>query len=308
MMKRRQFIGQLGLGIGALGSTGLVGLASGCAKPAFKISLAQWSLHRAFFRGEIGSLDFPVVARERFGISAVEYVNQFYKEQVGRPAAIRELRNRANGSGVQNLLIMVDGEGDIGAPDPAARDTVVENHLKWLEMAAELGCHSIRVNAAGPGKRDELAEHVTQGLRQLATRAVEFDLNVLVENHGGFSSDAEWLSGVMRSVNMSNCGTLPDFGNFCIRKETGPDGKQQCAEEYDRYRGVTELMPFARAVSAKSYDFASDGSETTLDYPQLLKIVTAAGYSGFVGIEFEGSQLSEDDGILKTKSLLESLL
>lgn len=307
-MNRRHFIGQVGLGCGMLGSTGLLGLASGCAKPAFKISLAQWSLHRAFFGGEIEPLDFPIVARNRFGISAVEYVNQFYKEEVGRLAAIRELRNRANGSGVQSLLIMVDGEGDIGAPDAAARLTVVENHLKWLEMAAELGCHSIRVNAAGPGNRDDLAEHVTHGLRHLATRALEFELNVLVENHGGFSSDAEWLSGVMRSVNMSNCGTLPDFGNFCIRKATGPDGKQQCAEEYDRYRGVGELMPFARAVSAKSYDFASDGSETTLDYPRLLKIVTAAGYSGFVGIEYEGSQLSEDDGILKTKSLLESLL
>lgn len=306
MMTRRNFLRGTVIGGAAYafgGPPGGTGASSGIS-----ISLAQWSLHTAIFAGEIDAMDFARVSRERFEINAIEYVNQFYKDRVGGTGLGRELRMRADDNGVRSLLIMVDGEGSLGAGDSAERAQVLENHLKWLELAAALGCHSVRVNAAGPGGREALRSQVVDGLGRLSERAREFSLNILVENHGGFSSDAAWLTRVIADVGMDNCGTLPDFGNFCIRREIAPDGSRTCAEEYDRYRGVAELMPTARAVSAKSYAFAADGSETTIDYPRMLQLVVNAGYRGYIGIEYEGKAHTEEEGILKTKALLTQIL
>lgn len=306
MMTRRTFLRGTVIG----GAACACGGAAWASSPAsgISISLAQWSLHTAIFSGEMSAMDFAVVARERFGIDAIEYVNQFYREQVGSPDFGRDLRRRADDNGVSSLLIMVDREGSLGAGESSERLQVVENHLKWLELAAVLGCHSIRVNAAGPGGREALHSQVVDGLSRLCERARDFSLNVLVENHGGLSSDGAWLARVIADVGMDNCGTLPDFGNFCIRRETAPDGSRTCAEEYDRYRGVAELMPFAKAVSAKSYAFAEDGSEITIDYPRMMQLVVNAGYRGHVGIEYEGKTHSEEEGILKTKALLTQIL
>jgi sugar phosphate isomerase/epimerase len=307
MISRRSFLTRsVGASVGCLIGAGCSPAAN--TAPKLQISLAQWSLHRALFAGDISAVDFPLVASERFGIRAVEYVNQFYRDSVGSTSAIEELRHRAEGNGVTSLLIMVDGEGEVGALANADRLKAVDNHLKWMEMAAILGCHSIRVNAGGPGNKDELAKRVVDGLQQLAAQAKEFSLNVLVENHGGYSSDGQWLSDVIRRVNLSNCGTLPDFGNFCIRQESPVNGQRVCAESYDRYTGVSELMPYAKAVSAKSYGFTADGSESTIDYARMLKIVSDSGYKGYIGIEFEGKDISEDEGILLTKALLHSLI
>ena len=107
----------------------------------------------------------------------------------------------------------------------------------------------------------------------------------------------------MKAVNKSNVGTLPDFGNFCIKREEG--NWRNCVDAYDRYQGTTELMPFAKGVSAKSHDFDEQGNETETDYTKMLQIVKAAGFSGYIGIEYEGEKLSEDEGIRKTKALLE---
>jgi sugar phosphate isomerase/epimerase len=302
MIGRRTFIQDLSLGGAAL----LLGkgvLKAASAPPPLQISLAQWSLHRAIFAGEINAMEFASVSRERFQIEAIEYVNQFYREIVKQPESVRELRRRADDQGVKSLLIMVDGEGQIGASEESERKAVVENHRKWMEMAAVLGCHSIRVNAGGPGDRGALRPRAVEGLRGLCEAAQPFGLNVIVENHGGWSSDGAWLAAVIEEVGLSNCGTLPDFGNFCIRREESAQGRI-CVEAYDRYRGVTELMPRARAVSAKSYAFDDAGTETTIDYGRMLKIVREAGYSGYIGIEFEGKTLSEEAGILQTKALL----
>jgi sugar phosphate isomerase/epimerase len=192
---------------------------------------------------------------------------------------------------------MVDGEGALGEPDAAKRKQAVENHHKWIEAAKFFNCHSIRVNAetGGVGPVAEQAERAADGLRQLATFAGRHGLNVIVENHGGLSSNGAWLAGVMKRVNLPNCGTLPDFGNFRIRE----------GEEYDRYQGVKELMPFAKAVSAKSHDFDAAGDETRTDYRRMMKIVSDAGYRGYVGIEYEGDRLSAAEGIKATKALLE---
>lgn len=272
-------------------------LAGGEEQPLFKISLAEWSLHRALFRGQLDHLDFAREARERYGLHAVEYVSQFFRDKARDAPYLKKMKQRCADHGVRSLLIMVDGEGALGAADAKERRRAVENHYKWVAAAKYLGCHSIRVNAAGTGSYDELMKQAADGLRQLTEFATRSQLNVLVENHGGLSSNGAWLAAVIRKVDHPRCGTLPDFGNFHI----GGD------EWYDRYKGVAEMMPFAKAVSAKSYEFDEQGNEKRTDYRRMLKIVLAAGYHGHLGIEYEGDQLSEPEGILATKRLLERI-
>ncbi len=260
--------------------------------PLFGISLAEWSLHRTIFAGKLDNLDFPRAAKEQFGIAAVEYVNQFFKDKAKDAAYLADLAKRAEDHGVTNVLIMCDGLGNLGDPDNAARSKTIENHFPWVEAAKRLGCHSIRVNAASKGTPEEQQKLTADGLARLSDYASQMDMAVLVENHGGLSSNGEWLSGVIRLVNKPNCGTLPDFGNF---------------HDYDRYRGVEELLPFAKAVSAKSHEFDADGNEVRTDYRRMLQLVVAAGYRGWVGIEYEGNALPEAEGILATKKLLEQV-
>lgn len=271
--------------------------AGGASSTAlYKISLAQWSLHRALFDGDLDNLEFAHTAREEFGIGAIEYVNQFFMDRATDQQYLQKMKKRASDAGVQSLLIMCDGEGALGHPNSDKRAQSVENHHKWVEAAAFLGCHSIRVNAAtqGQGSAEEQMGRAAEGLRSLTEFAAEHDVNVLVENHGGLSSNGEWLLGVMKQVDHERCGTLPDFGNWQIRE----------GESYDPYEGVRELMPQAKAVSAKSYAFDEKGRETQLDYTKLMTIVLDAGYRGHVGIEYEGDGLSEREGIRATKQLL----
>lgn len=263
--------------------------------PLFQISLAEWSLHRSLFAGELDNLDFPQTAREDYGIDAVEYVNQFFKDKASDTAYLTDLKSRADDNGVRNVLIMCDGEGALGDPDDGARTTTVENHFRWVEAAKFLGCHSIRVNAQSQGEPDEQRALVVDGLSRLTEFAAPLEINVIVENHGGISSNGAWLAGVMSAVGHPRCGTLPDFGNFRIQDE----------EWYDKYQGMTELMPYAKAVSAKSNVFDDHGNERNIDYERVMRIVLDAGYRGYVGIEYEGTELSEPDGIRATKALLE---
>ena len=202
---------------------------------------------------------------------------------------------------------MCDGEGNLGATDDGERTTAVQNHYKWLEAAKTLGCHSIRVNAAGNGTEDEVRQAAIDGLGKLSEYAAQFNLGVIVENHGGYSSDGNWLASVISGVGMDNCGTLPDFGNFCIERIRDADGTWTCTNEFDRYKGVELLMPYAKGVSAKSHDFDEQGNEIHTDFEKMLGIVKAAGYTGFIDVEYEGSKLSEKDGIKATKALLEKV-
>ena len=261
----------------------------------FKISLAEWSLNNSIWEKKLTNLDFPRVAKEEFGIEAIEYVNQFFKKEVNDPKYMADLKKRCEDVGVKSLLIMVDGEGKLGDPDDRKRNKAVQNHRRWLEAAKFLGCHSIRVNAASAGSYDEQVKLAADGLAALSELGKEYGLNVIVENHGGLSSNGAWLSQVIKTVGMENCGTLPDFGNFRVSKD----------QMYDRYKGVTELMPYAKAVSAKSYDFDPDGNDKATDYLKMMKIVKNAGYRGYVGIEYEGGKIGEFEGIKATKKLLE---
>lgn len=268
----------------------------------FDISLAEWSLHKALFAKTITNLDFPVIARKEFDISIVEYVNQFFKDKAQDKPYLNDLLSRCKDNGITNHLIMIDGEGNLGATDEAERRKAVDNHHRWVECAKFLGCKTIRVNAAGKGTAEEVAKAAVDGLGKLGEFAKTMNINVIVENHGGYSSNGQWLSGVMKQVGMKNVGTLPDFGNFCIKR--GPDG---CEDQYDRYQGTQELMPFAKGVSAKTYDFDPSGNCIETDYTRILKVVKASGFKGIAGIEYEGSKLDEYDGIRKTKALLERI-
>ena len=263
----------------------------------FKISLAQWSLHRTLFGGKLDNLDFAKVAKTEFGIEGVEYVNQFFKDKAQDESYLAEMKKRAEDHGVTSVLIMVDGEGNLGAPSPEARQKTVDNHKKWADAAKFLGCHSIRVNAGSSGSYEEQQERAADGLRMLSEYAKPMGLNVIVENHGGLSSNGQWLSGTIAKVDMDNCGTLPDFGNFTVDRQNNV--------VYDRYKGVKELMPYAKAVSAKTHAFDEEGNETNTDYFRMMKIVLAAGYHSWVGIEWEGGNPGEYEGIRLTKKLLE---
>lgn len=258
-----------------------------------KLSLAEWSLHKAINAGEMTNLDFPRITKTKYNLDAVEYVSTFFTGKGEDQTYLENLKNECKKNGVKSLLIMVDGEGDLGDTIASNRNKSVENHYKWVKAAKFLGCHSIRVNARGVGTMEQVGKAAIDGLSKLCDYAAKEKINVIVENHGGYSSNGKWLTDVIKAVNKPNCGTLPDFGNFY---------------EYDRYQGTADMMPFAKGVSGKTYDFDAQGNETKIDYPKMIKIVKDSGYKGYIDIEYEGTRLSEDEGIKATKLLLERVI
>lgn len=289
----------------AMGAGLLPGLAcqGNEKKLFFEISLAEWSLHRTLRAGKLDNLDFAATAKNEFGIDIIEYVNQFFKDKAEDTAYLKDLLQRSKDNGVRNHLIMIDGEGGLGDTDDAARTQAVENHYKWVEAAKFLECETIRVNAYGEGSAEDVGAAAVDGLGRLGEFAAKVGINVIVENHGGYSSNGTWLANVMKQVNRDNVGTLPDFGNFCVQRD--PNDWKICIDEYDRYQGTQELMPYAKGVSAKSYDFDEKGDVIETDYYRMLKIVKDAGFKGIIGIEYEGDSVSEYEGIRATKLALE---
>ncbi|QDK79116.1 TIM barrel protein [Spirosoma sp. KCTC 42546] len=298
---RRSFLKQAAGSLAGMAVMPAVFAEAPTKKMFFDISLAEWSLHKALFGKKITNLDFPGIARKEFDISIVEYVNQFFKDKAQDKTYLNDLLTRCKDNGITNHLIMIDGEGNLGASDAAERMKAVENHHRWVECAKYLGCKTIRVNAAGQGTAEEVSKAAVEGLSKLGEFAKTMNINVIVENHGGYSSNGQWLSGVMKQVGMKNVGTLPDFGNFCIKHGQG----HACLEEYDRYKGTAELMPFAKGASAKFYDFDANGNCVETDYNRIMKIVKDSGFKGTIGIEYEGDGLEEYEGIRKAKAILE---
>ena len=315
-LDRRGFLGAAaGLFGSSLIASSPLALLSGCQSSwsggsemlrgnLFEISLAEWSLHKALHGKKMTNLDFPKKAKS-FGIDAVEYVNSFFEGKAKDAKYIAELKKRCSDEGVRSLLIMCDGEGALGDPDAKKRQQAVENHHKWVEAAKFLGCHAIRVNAASGGTYQEQVKLAADGLRRLSEFGAKHGISVIVENHGGLSSNGAWLAEVITTVDHKGCGTLPDSGNFGINREKG--------DWYDRYTGTEELLPYAKAVSAKTYDFDESRPFVTIDsrweketdFLRMMKIVVDAGYNGYVGIEYEGHGLPEREGIQKSKELLD---
>jgi L-ribulose-5-phosphate 3-epimerase len=317
-ISRRGFLQASGLiGAGVL-FPGMINLAPEGSEELFKLSLAEWSVNKLIFgkarekdwlafnrmlrnnfaeiekQASMTNLQFPAYARN-LGFDAVEYVNTCFFDKAKNPVYLTELKNICRQEEVKSLLIMCDNEGMVGHPEKKDRLETLENHKKWIDAAAFLGCHSIRVNAASQGSYDEQQKLASDGLHMLCEYGDSAKINILVENHGGLSSNAEWLAGVMQLTSHKRIGTLPDFGNFRISP----------TENYDRYLGVEMLMPWAKGVSAKSHNFDAEGNETEIDFEKMIKIVLDAGFNGYIDVEYEGDQLSEKEGIIATKTLLE---
>jgi sugar phosphate isomerase/epimerase len=309
MMKRRDFIRNSAIASAAIAFPKWSMAKTSLAAPRFRLSLAQWSFHKAIFSGALDPLDFAKKSQS-LGFEGVEYVNTLYNQFLskysnvaeGMEALGKELFARSEEHGMKNVLIMIDAQGDLAAQGKGQRIQAVDNHKKWVDLASFLGCHSIRVNLNGAKTLNEWKEASADGLRLLGAYGKENNINVLVENHGGFSSNGLYLAEVMQMVGEDNVGTLPDFGNFCIKY-----GTNGCEEQYDKYKGMEELMPFAKAVSAKSNNFDENGNETGIDYPRIMEIVKKSDYSGFIGVEYEGNVLSEEEGIIATRDLLKKL-
>jgi sugar phosphate isomerase/epimerase len=313
MATRRNFIKKSFLGAGALILAPSLERCS-ANNSGLKISLAEWSLHRAIEAGKIDHLDFPSIAKKDYDISAVEYVNGLFggkkmefKDAGKNSAYLNELLKRSKDAGVFNHLIMVDDEGPLALPDDKVRLVAVDDHKKWIEAAKFLGCLAVRVNLFGDGSPEAKKTAAIDSLSRLGDFAKTMDINIVAENHGHESSNGAWVADIMKQVNRSNVGTLPDFGNFCLSQDWGST-QEGCDKAYDRYLGVKEMLPFAKGVSAKSYDFDSNGEQPKIDYKKMIEIVKASGFKGYIGIEFEGNTQPEEEGIRKTKLLLEKYL
>ena len=310
-MNRKQFLSLAG--VSTLGLAFPVPIFSSEKAAKNKISSAQWSMNRSFFSGKKDAHDFAVYAAN-MGFTGVEFVNQFYFDQLKNgttssknvSSLAKTLNSRAKDNNVTNVLIMVDLEGNLADSSSKEIKTAIEQHKKWVELAAEIGCHSIRVNLSGEKDPKRWIDKSVEGLTGLCGFAKTMGINIIVENHGGLSSNGSLLVQVMKKTNLDNCGTLPDFGNFCIAHSWGND--PTCEEWYDMYKGVAELIPYAKSVSAKSYDFDDNGNETKIDYAKMMKIVKQNNYDGYIGVEYEGSRLGEKEGILATKNLIQRLL
>ncbi len=313
MKTRRDFFKHSLLAAGAV-MTGASFRLTENTDPDIQISLAEWSFNRVLYGGKMDHLDFPGIAKNDFGISAVEYVNGFFggkkmnfKEAAKDTVYLNELLKRSRDAGVFNHLLMVDDEGPLSSTVDKERLESVENHKKWIEAAKTLGCLTVRVNLHGEGSSDDRKKASVDTMGRLGEFASTMNINVVVENHGSYTSNAEWLADVMKQVNMENVGTLPDFGNWCISHPWATI-QEGCEEMYDIYKGLQLLLPFAKGVSAKTYDFDANGEQPKLDYKRLLGIVKDSGFKGYIGIEFEGTGQPEEQGVKKTMDLLKKYL
>lgn len=310
-MERRKFLRNLAWSSAAISASSLLAVDPYNKRSLFqtgskplRISLAQWSLHRQFFAGDLDARDFAAIAVNTYGIKAVEYVNGFYVDSAQDEKFWQNMRERADQSGAESLLIMVDDEGDLGDANQNTRQTAVENHYKWVNAAKILGCHSVRVNAFGDSDREIFRASIIDGMSRLTDYAAQENINIIIENHGLFSSDAKLITEIVKTVNKPNFGTFPDFGNWCLSAKWGST-QNECDRVYDRYQGVAEFLPYAKAVSAKSYNFNEQGEDRIIDYYKMLEIVKESDYEGYIGIEYEGVELPEHEGILATKALME---
>ena len=273
--------------------TGLIGSGTFAQNEVYKISLAEWSLHRSLESGSITNLDFPRIAKKTYGLDAVEYVSTFFNGRGEDQRYLAALKDSCAKYGIKSLLIMVDGEGDLADSSLATRSKAVENHYKWIMAARFLGCHSIRVNAGGRGTMGQMQAAAIDAMARLSDYAAKYGINVIVEDHGGNSSIGRWLAEIIKTVDKPNFGTLPDFNNFF---------------EYDPYKGVSELMPFARGVSGQTRDFDENGNETRIDFDKMMKIVSESGYKGYIDVEYSGTKLSVDEGIKANLALLKRVI
>jgi sugar phosphate isomerase/epimerase len=313
MTTRRTFIKQSLLGAGTIMLSPSLAM---CGKPksGLTLSLAEWSFHRALTSGDLDHLDFPALAKNMYNISVVEYVNGFFggkkmnfKEAARNTDYLNNLLQRSTDAGVVNHLIMVDDEGPLSSVNEKERLVAVDDHKKWVDAAKILGCRTIRVNLHGEGDSEVRKSVSLDSLSRLGEYAKPLNINIVVENHGSVTSNGAWMADLMKKVSLDNVGTLPDFGNFCMSDPWGTI-QNGCKDMYDPYKGLSEMLPYAKGVSAKTYDFDENGEQSLLDYKKLIGIVKSSGFKGYIGIEYEGNKQSEEEGVRMTMELLDRYL
>lgn len=324
---RRQFIKTSSLSIAAAGLASAIPFASKANTTVdlpFKLALSQFSLASQFWTKQLDPLDFPAKSIKTYGIAGMDYCSMFFADKAKDTTFLNELKKRALDSGCYNLRIMIDGEGVLGDLNKEARTKAIENHYKWIDAAAMLGCPMIRVNVEGEGDTKEVAKAAVVSLNTLIEYGKKSNVDVIVENHIGISCNGAWLADVMKQVNSPHCGTLADFGNFCVNRTKPPTNdiagymKTKCLEEYDRYKGIEELMPFAKGIHAKTHVFDANGNDTETDFVKMFKIIKDSGFNGWCSIEYEGGvikmytkddkYLDDDAGVLATKKLIEKVV
>jgi len=296
---RREFIRKTAMGAAGIGLAASLPeylYAEAGKELFFKIAISQFSFASQFWTKQLDALDFPAKAKE-LGITGLDYCSMFFADKAKDQIFLKELKKRSGDAGSYNLRIMIDGEGVLGDLNETARLKAVENHYKWIDAASALGCPMIRVNAEGEGNPADVANAAVDSLGRLIAYGSKQNIDVVVENHIGISCNGAWLAGVMKQVNNSHCGTLADFGNFCVNR-TKPETndiagyiKTKCLEEYDRYKGITELMPYAKGVHAKTHVFDTTGNDVETDFSRMFKIIKKSGFTGWVSVEYEGGLL-----------------
>lgn len=323
MTSRRDFIKKAAIGAAGIGLAATLPeylYAETNADLFFKFAISQFSFASEFWTKQLDPLDFAAKSKE-LGISGLDYCSMFFADKAKDQQFLGELKKRAADNGSYNLRIMVDGEGVLGDLTEATRLKAVDNHFKWMDAAATLGCPMIRVNVEGEGAPADVANAAVDSLGRLIEYGKKQNIDVIVENHVGISCNASWLSGVMKQVNSPHCGTLADFGNFCINRTKPATNdiagylKTKCLEEYDRYKGIEELMPFAKGIHIKSHVFDAAGNDVETDFYRMFKIIKKSGFTGWASIEYEGGLLKMytkdskylDDyaGVTATKNLAE---
>ena len=292
---RREFIGST-IAAGALAGAGnmsLPGKAAAADRPTKDdISLAAWSLVREFREGKWKNLDLPRICREDFGINGLEFVNSFFELPTER--YLNQLKKNAAEHGVTLVLIMVDGEGNMSAMEKKERMQAALNHRKWVDIAASLGCHAIRCNVGGPSKDydQDTMKRAADSFGNLVEYASQYPLNVILENHGGASSNPDMMIGLMKAINSPNFGTLPDFGNIY---------------EFDRYESIRKLVAYAKGISVKT-KFKPNGTHPDYDLEKLLKICMEEGYHGFYGIEQESPDANSWQAVRWSKAVIDRVV
>ena len=259
-----------------------------------KLAVQQYSFNRQLRSGELAMIDYPRTVVKGTGIKALEYYNGHMEEKARDTGFFEEVRKRCDDLGAVNTMMLCKSKDALDSPDPEIRASAIEGYRPWLDATKILGGQYIRVDVRSDGDPDEQKKHAADGLTALCEVAgSEYELGIVVENHGGHSGNGKWVAELMETVALDNCGTLPDFQNF---------------KEYDPYMGIEEMMPYAKIVCAKAKAFDEAGNEINVDYRRMLKIVKDSGYTGYIGIEFEGHGVDPIAGINLTKELIETVM
>lgn len=272
-----------------------------------KLVLAQWSFNKELFAGQMNTFDFIREAKE-MGFSGVEFVNQFFMDKIEDEAYLDSLRATSEKIGIKNTLLMIDRAGNLGASDEKEREAAVLEHKKWMLAAAHLGCPNIRVNAHGDGSSEEVFEACKSSIAKLLTWGKQRKVGVIIENHGGYSSDGDWLYRLIQELEPYGVASLADFDNWCIERENGELWGAPCVKEYDRYKGMQQLLPSAKSVSVKAFEFDANGLPVKSDFSRMFRLIRDSGYDGYLAVEFEGHGIDAKEGILKTKALAERFI